>query len=49
MLLNFFIAILNGFLKYLNIRKHGYPPETCDSIGDFKEEIEGEKCQKLDR
>ena len=28
------------FIRYLIIRKHGYPPPHCDGDGDFKKEIE---------
>jgi len=46
-----FIAILNIllgkcleliqlFIRSNNIRKHGYPPEYCDTDGDLKEEKE---------
>lgn len=35
------IAIVSPF-KYLNIKKHGYPPSHCDSMGDLVEEDDEE-------
>lgn len=43
--ISFFIACLicntifrswNRFMRHLNIRAHGWPPEHCDADGDFK-------------
>lgn len=33
--LNFMFSFFNRFLRHLNIRKHGYPPEHCDADGDL--------------
>lgn len=36
MILNFLLSLWNGFWKYRNIRKHGYPPEYCNADGEFR-------------
>ncbi len=33
------IGLPKIILKYLNIRKHGYPPVHCDADGDFLEDL----------
>lgn len=29
-------TLLESLFKFLNIRKHGYPPKWCDANGNFK-------------
>ena len=29
--------IISAPFRYMNIRKHGYPPQHCDADGDIKE------------
>lgn len=33
---NLIAFIYNRTLRYMNIRKHGYPPAHCDADGDFR-------------
>ncbi len=36
----FIIILWYRFLRYWEIRKHGYPPAHCDADSDSKKEIE---------
>lgn len=31
---NMILSLWGRLFRYLNIRKHGYPPEHCDADGD---------------
>lgn len=37
-LINAVLFVWNRFWRHWNIRKWGYPPESCDADGDFKPE-----------
>lgn len=41
----FVAAIVNYLIKHLNIRKHGWPPEHCDALGNQYDEDETPNCK----
>ena len=34
--LGYFNKLVKIILRYLTIRRHGYPPDHCDADGDFR-------------
>jgi len=42
-ILRFLFVCWRKFLRTLNIRKHGYPPNHCDADGDTYYDYEDEK------
>lgn len=46
-ILKFMFLMWNRFVRHLNIRKHGWPPEYCDADGDFRKDDEDEEKTEI--